>query len=380
VSRLAKSACSLPRGHRDANDGSLLSQAQLLSFEVWRKMQSGTQKSSKDRVEISVVIPLYNRADEIARALDSVRAQTVSPIEVIVVDDGSTDSGAEVVRRYEMPGLKLIRQGNTGQHGARNRGIREAKGELVAFLDADDTWEPEFLEAIAEMRRRYPRCGVYGTAWRIRSKAGKCIVPPFRGVPPKGKHGVLKSYFATASKGMCICASATAVPRHVLEKVGGFPVETRGGLDVGVVRGGDRAMWLSIAVEYPVAFANTVLATWHHDVSNRATDRYKHGLDHLVIRTGLSLLAREDLPPGTRRDLASYVGRTQIFLAKQLIRGCRPKEARRLLWECVAPARHWWRWLACMAGTFVPKGLFVAAYRMKCEVGTWFLREPEQHR
>jgi glycosyltransferase involved in cell wall biosynthesis len=91
---------------------------------------------------ISVVIPAYNAAHFLPRSLGSVFAQTLQPLEVIVVDDGSTDSTAQVA---EQLGAKVIRQPNAGQAKARNTGIKDALGDWVALLDADDWWEPEKL-------------------------------------------------------------------------------------------------------------------------------------------------------------------------------------------------------------------------------------------
>lgn len=96
--------------------------------------------------KISVVIPTYNRCRLIERAIRSVLAQTYKNVEIIVVDDGSTDDTEEVVKRIESDALIYIKQDNAGACVARNRGIEEASGELIAFLDSDDEWFPEKLE------------------------------------------------------------------------------------------------------------------------------------------------------------------------------------------------------------------------------------------
>jgi len=96
---------------------------------------------------VTIVVPTYNRAGELARALASVAGQTAGDFEVLVVDDGSTDETASLVGRHPDPRVRYLRQPrNQGVSAARNRGLREARGELIAFLDADDEWMPTKLE------------------------------------------------------------------------------------------------------------------------------------------------------------------------------------------------------------------------------------------
>lgn len=98
-------------------------------------------------LSISVVIPAYNRAKTISRCLDSVLSQTFRSLEVIVVDDCSTDDTAEIVRSYRDPSVRcVVLERNSGAQAARNRGIQESKGEWIAFQDSDDEWLPEKLE------------------------------------------------------------------------------------------------------------------------------------------------------------------------------------------------------------------------------------------
>lgn len=109
---------------------------------------------------VSVIIPLYNKGRFIARALDSVFAQTCRDYEIIVVDDGSTDNGPEIVRRYKDHSLRLIQQANAGPGAARNRGLKESSGGYIAYLDADDEWMPEFLEKSLSNIEKNPGCAL----------------------------------------------------------------------------------------------------------------------------------------------------------------------------------------------------------------------------
>jgi glycosyltransferase involved in cell wall biosynthesis len=97
-------------------------------------------------VRISVVLPVFNRASYVGEAIDSVLAQTRPPDELIVVDDGSTDDSVAVVERHAPPSVRIVRQDNRGIGGARNRGLREATGDAIAFIDSDDLWERDKLE------------------------------------------------------------------------------------------------------------------------------------------------------------------------------------------------------------------------------------------
>lgn len=94
---------------------------------------------------VSVIVPLYNKRLHILRALQSILAQQCLADEIIVVDDGSTDGSGQLVRAAQIPKLRLIRQENGGPGAARNLGIAEATGDIVAFLDADDCWHPAYL-------------------------------------------------------------------------------------------------------------------------------------------------------------------------------------------------------------------------------------------
>lgn len=110
-------------------------------------------------MKVSALIPTYNRRTQVTRAIESVLAQSVPVEEIIVVDDGSTDGSAEAIRSCYGSRVAIYRQENAGVSSARNRGIREAQGEWIAFLDSDDVWLPtkieRQLEALGELGNEF---------------------------------------------------------------------------------------------------------------------------------------------------------------------------------------------------------------------------------
>jgi glycosyltransferase involved in cell wall biosynthesis len=200
---------------------------------------------------ISVVVPLYNKSTEIRRALASVHAQTCRPVEIIVVDDGSTDGSADVVAQLSgvYPLLHLVRQPNAGVSAARNRGVALARGAIVALLDADDAWMPWHLESVARLSGRYPHCDVFAGAYVIRTGRGADRLPALRGMRRSegNDDAILEDYFTLASRSdPPLCSSSVAVTRHAIEQIGWFPV--------GVAQGEDLLTWARLAAQFRIAY------------------------------------------------------------------------------------------------------------------------------
>lgn len=214
---------------------------------------------------ISIIIPLYNKAASVGRTLRSVLSQTYQDFEVVVVDDGSTDGGSDVVRAISDARVRLVYQENAGVSAARNRGIREARGEFVAFLDADDEWLPAYLETQHALTQCYPQCAVFATSYAIRSAGGEEAPAVLRRLPFTGGDGVLNNYFEVAS---CshppICSITVMVKRTAMEAIGGFPVGIRSGEDL--------LTWARLAVNYKIAFNRKPLVVYNlgsgYDFSN----------------------------------------------------------------------------------------------------------------
>ena len=204
---------------------------------------------------ISVIIPLYNKETGIATALRSVLAQTYQDFEAIVVDDGSTDGSATIVKSINDPRIRLIHQQNAGVSAARNRGIAEAKGEYVAFLDADDEWMPGFLAEIRVLQEAYPDCKAQATNYTFCSNGVKSSTI-LRKLPFDGERGVLSNYFEVAS---CshppVWTGAVCIERKLLHEIGGFPV--------GIKSGEDLLTWARIAMHTQWAFSLKAVAQYN---------------------------------------------------------------------------------------------------------------------
>jgi len=211
---------------------------------------------------ISVVIPLYNKEKYVRRAVDSVLAQSFRNFELIVVNDGSTDNSPAIVRQYSDPRIRLIDQENRGVSAARNRGIRDAQGELIAFLDADDEWKSTFLETIKKLAANYPSAGLYVTSYRIVMPNGRERDAKFRTVRP-AYIGVVQNYFGNAYRDAIVTSNTAVIAKRVFDTVGFF--------DEGIRFGEDLLMWYKVALTHDVVIDNSVNATYFQNAAGRSS-------------------------------------------------------------------------------------------------------------
>ena len=232
-------------------------------------------------MKFSVIIPLYNKAPYIRKALESVLAQTYTDYELIIVDDGSTDGSAEIAEAFlqEPPAsspYRLIRQANLGVSAARNNGFSVSSAEYLAFLDADDWWEPTYLERMAQLIEDYPDAGLYACNY-IYYKPGKTHVALNI---PTGYINYPKAYYE--SNAMPVTSITAVIPRKVFDEMGGFPL--------GIKLGEDFLLWSKIALRYPVAFLNEPLAYYNNDIpaTLRATRNLHAPEYHMLFRLELA--------------------------------------------------------------------------------------------
>ncbi len=204
---------------------------------------------------ITVVIPLFNGARYIRRSVQSVLGQSYTDFELIVVDDGSEDGGAEIVLAFTDPRLRLVRQENQGVSAARNKGIVEGRGQSIAFLDADDAWDCGFLDALVNLSRIYPQAGIYGTGFRMLFPEGPGVEVTAAEAAHQETSLLLTDYFYRADGGNLINASGMMIPRRIFEAVGVFLIGEHQGEDV--------EMWARIALRFPIGYDTRILFSVH---------------------------------------------------------------------------------------------------------------------
>ena len=189
-------------------------------------------------MQVSIIIPLYNKAEYIGACIKSVINQSVVPYEIIVVDDGSTDNGVEAVESIQCKRLTLIRQKNSGVSAARNAGIKAAQCEFIAFLDADDAWLPGHIEELTRLAGKYPEVDIWATGynWKIGS-----VDRVYSIETPDQKYS-LESYVdhILGNKDL-VWTSAAMVRKSATLEVGGF-------MD-GYNHGEDHALWLTMVMQ-----------------------------------------------------------------------------------------------------------------------------------
>jgi GT2 family glycosyltransferase len=249
---------------------------------------------------VSVIIPVYNSAKYIHKAIDSVLEQTYSNYEIIVVDDGSTDETRQKLQPYRDK-IRYVFQENQGSAVARNLGINLAKGDLVAFLDSDDLWSmPEKLEKQVACFQENPDLGGINTGWRIIDGAGKHIktVQPWHKAPQLDLETWLKK--------KCVRTSAMMFRHSWLEKVGGFDPELRQSHDV------DLILRLSLAGCKTEWLKEETVCYRQHDL-NTTKDSLKQAK---YIQAVLDkFFARNDLPESINQQERQIRYHTLVWIA-----------------------------------------------------------------
>ena len=196
------------------------------------------------QVKVSVVIPLYNKRKYIGRALESVLKQSFGDLEVVVVDDGSSDGGDKIVENINEPRVRLIHQENAGAPSARNTGIREARGEWIAFLDADDEWESAKLAEQMEAIRGNPELVWASCGFSLVRSNGTIAKTETFEPGWFESEAVLRDALLPFANARHIWTGTVMAKRKELLEIGGFDTSLLGGNE-------DIDLWSRLAVKYP---------------------------------------------------------------------------------------------------------------------------------
>lgn len=234
-------------------------------------------------MKFSVIIPLYNKAPYVAKAIESVLAQTYTDYELVIMDDGSKDNSFEIAQKVieEKAHCHLFQQQNAGVSMARNNAVALSQGEYLCFLDADDWWEPTFLEEMNKLVADYPDAGIYGTSYtyvnETKRKTGVADIGVEEGFV-KGYINYCQVYAKTLA--MPLWTGAVCVPRKVFDEMKGFPKSIK--------LGEDFLLWIRIALKYKVAFLNKPLSFYNQDVdvANRGVGHLHKPEEHMLWNVG----------------------------------------------------------------------------------------------
>ncbi|WP_411686486.1 glycosyltransferase family 2 protein [Acinetobacter pseudolwoffii] len=203
----------------------------------------------------SVVIPLYNKELSIQNTILSVLNQSYQNFEIVVINDGSTDSSVNAVKSISDERIRLIHQENQGVSAARNRGIKEASYEWIAFLDGDDLWESNHLEEIVKMMKVFPNEKVYVTSFKYSDNRFM--------YKHKRKSSIfrVKDYFKEAIREQLIWTSVVVIHSSCFKKIGYFNKKLN--------RGEDLDLWVRLARQYIIIKSKEITAIYKVDAENR---------------------------------------------------------------------------------------------------------------
>lgn len=270
---------------------------------------------------VSVVIPLYQKARHVASALAvafrSCRQANVA-FELVVVDDGSTDGSGGVVQDWgardpaHASALRLIRQENQGAAAARNTGWTAARGEVILFLDADDTWADHHVSEILVLMAEFPKAVLYADAWQEMSVHQNARQHDF-GIG-SDRRGPLSCFFETMSSGPMIVSSSTAGTwKKCLVETQGFPE--------GVHHGEDKIGWGRLALLGEVVWSPRIGAVWDKSADNRSDTDLGAAprtawRDFLLVAQGgaqLSSTTRRNIRTAIAIENACLEGKIKVF-------------------------------------------------------------------
>lgn len=260
----------------------------------------------------SIIIPLYNKKEYIKRCLESVLNQSYNKFEIIIVNDGSTDGGDAVAQEFINENIVFHTQANQGVSVARNKGVSLAKYNHVVFIDADDTWDKNFLLELEKLIKEFPNAGIYGINHRYHYANGKVIHKEYNSLFNGNSTGVFNDYFRIfAEYGKSpFSNSGCCYPKNVFENIGGYKK--------GVKTTEDSDLWCRIALFNDIAFYIHPLVTYYLETPNntRSIIEFK---DFQVSRTLQERLNEKRIPKQYITSVKKLIAFQQVSLIKRAL-------------------------------------------------------------
>ena len=309
-------------------------------------------------MDVSIVIPLYNKQPYINRCLQSVLKQKYQHFEIIVVNDGSTDDGASEVEHFQDQRIRLLSQPNRGVAVARNVGVEAARNEMVFFLDADDTWQPELLQEVVKLIEIYPALGVYACGTTKIYANGQRQSETVAANAYEVNSFILRDYFQSFVDigGSPFSSSSFCVRRTTFNLAGKYTA--------GVRLTEDSDLWVRLALISKFALLPRSLADYYVETAdNTRTDPQTSPYE--VIGTLEKLLASEKMPShlrGSARKLLAMQKNTQI---KRLILLGKTRAALRGFLTTVTWMLRPTETAVLLLAALMPQALFRRAYARK---------------
>ena len=234
--------------------------------------------------KITAILPTWNRAEWLEKSIQSVLDQTFGDFELVVVDDASMDSTAEIIERYSGKIRTIVFSENRGVSAARNAAISTSDSEWIAFLDSDDFWHPDKLQKQIAQTKMRPACPLHFTdeIW-IRNGVR---------VNPKKKHQKKEGWIFQPSLALCLMAPSTVILRRELFEVHGL-------FDENLPVCEDYDLWLRLTAQHPVALLNEKLMTRHGGHADQLS-RSDWGIDRYRVQSIQKILKTESLRPEDR--------------------------------------------------------------------------------
>jgi len=276
----------------------------------------------------SVIIPLYNKGQYIARAIKSVLNQTIQDFEIIVIEGGSEDNGPKIVKDFIDPRIHFLEQSGKGVSNARNEAVHFSKNEYIAFLDADDEWMPHHLETILRLIENYPEAGMFTTAYKRQNAEGKIQWAIYKCIPDAPWEGLMPDYFRSGTLGNSpVWTSAVVIPKKIFYEMEGFPE--------GYWYAEDADLFGKIALKYPVAFSWEFGALYHTEASNRSCIReIPRNYEEPFVKTARAALLKGDVRPDLVESVNEYIAIKEIERAIGNLQDGNLKTARDILKQC----------------------------------------------